>query len=94
MGIVWCGPVLATNVGAVHNQESVGQNGVGCSKGDATGDRRQLATESPYKEELELLRHSTDLRFDGSQMRRAYTAGKSCDWESSWQMADSAHGQA
>ena len=36
--------------------------------------------ESPYKEELELLRHN-DLRFDGSQMRKAYSADKSGEWE-------------
>ena len=36
--------------------------------------------ESLYKEELELLRHSTDLRFEGSLMRQAYTAGTSGDW--------------
>ena len=35
--------------------------------------------ESPYKE-FELLRHSTDLRIDGSLKRRAYNAGKSGDW--------------
>ena len=37
--------------------------------------------ESPYKEEPELLRHSTDLRFDGSPARNAYNAGTSGDWE-------------
>ena len=58
--------------------KSVGQNGVGtCRKCDATGDRRH---EKPCKEELELLRHSTDLRFDGSLMRQAYNVGKSGDW--------------
>ena len=36
--------------------------------------------ETPWKEELELLRHSTDMRFEGSQMRQAYNAVKSCDW--------------
>ena len=38
--------------------------------------------ESPYKEELELVRHSSDLHFEVLLMRRAYYAGKSDDWES------------
>ena len=37
--------------------------------------------ETPYKEKLELLRHSTDLRCGGSPMRKANNAGKSSDWE-------------
>ena len=45
--------------------------------------------ESPCKEELDLLLHSTDLRLDGSPMREAYNAGKSGDWESFWERADS-----
>ena len=50
---------------------------------------------SSYKEELKLLRHSTDMRFDGSQMRKAYKAGKSGDCEKFFEkMADSAHGKA
>ena len=36
--------------------------------------------ESLYKEELELLRHSIDLRFEGSRMRQAYNVEKSGDW--------------
>ena len=36
------------------------------------GDWQQ---ESLYKEELELFRHSSDLRFEGLSMRRAYHAG-------------------
>ena len=32
--------------------------------------------ETPYKEELQLVRHSTDLRFEGAQMRQAYNAGE------------------
>ena len=57
----------------------MGQNGVGtCTKCDATGNRRH---EKPCKEELELLPHSTDLRFDGSLMRQAYNVGKSGDWK-------------
>ena len=30
----------------------------------------------PYKDELEMLRHSTDLRFDGSLKRQAYDAAE------------------
>ena len=37
--------------------------------------------ETRYKEELELVRHSSDLRFEGILMRRAHYAGKSGDWE-------------
>ena len=43
-----------------------------------TGGRWQH--ETPYKEELEHLRHRTDLRFGGLPMRQAYNAGKSGDW--------------
>ena len=38
------------------------------------GGRQQ---ETPYKEEPELVMHSSDLRFEGVQMRRAYFARKS-----------------
>ena len=36
--------------------------------------------ESPYKEELELLRVSNDVFVDGSLMRQATKAGKADDW--------------
>ena len=36
--------------------------------------------ETPYREELELVRHNSDLRFEGVPMRRACYAEKSCDW--------------
>ena len=36
--------------------------------------------ESPYKEELELLRVSGDMFVDGSLMRQATKAGKADDW--------------
>ena len=36
--------------------------------------------ETPYKEKIELLRHSNDLRFEGVLMRQAYNAGKSGGW--------------
>ena len=36
--------------------------------------------ESPYKEELELVKHNRDLCFKGLSVRRAYHAGKSGDW--------------
>ena len=42
------------------------------------GDWRQ---ESPCKEELEPVKHSSDLRFEGLLMRRACCAGRSGDWE-------------
>ena len=37
--------------------------------------------ETPHKEGLELVRHSSDLRFGGVPMRRVFTVGKSGDWE-------------
>ena len=46
--------------------------------GGREGDWQQ---ESPYKEELELIRHSSDLRFEGLVMRRAYYEGRSGDWQ-------------
>ena len=53
---------------------------------------RQLGTdgrwqhEKPYKEELELLRHSTDLRFGGLLTRQAFNAVKSSDWANYFQV--------
>ena len=37
--------------------------------------------ETPYKEEPEPVRHSSDLRFEDTLMRRAFYAEKSSDWE-------------
>ena len=37
-------------------------------------------SETPYKEELDFLRHSIDLRCEGSVVRQAYNSGKSGDW--------------
>ena len=36
--------------------------------------------ETPHTEDLELLRHCTDLRFEGVPMRQAYYYKKSGDW--------------
>ena len=47
----------STNVGAIHSQESVDQNSVGRSSADGSWQK-----ESPYKEELELLRNVLDLQ--------------------------------
>ena len=44
------------------------------------GDWQQ---ESPCQEALELFRHSSDLRFEGLLMRRAYYSGRSGDWQNS-----------
>ena len=44
-------------------------------RGQTTGGNMR-----PFQEELELLRHSKDLRFEGSLMRQAFCAGKSGDW--------------
>ena len=50
--------------------------------------------ETPYQEEFELLRHSTDLRIEGLQMRQAHNAVKSSDLGNflghSWETASSA----
>ena len=47
------------------------------------GDWHQV---SPYTEELELARHSSDLRLAGSLMKEAYRVGKSGDWADFWNM--------
>ena len=58
------------------------------------GDWQQ---ETSHNEEVELVWHSSDLRFEGILIRRAYDAGKSGDWEYvwkfSWEMARPANGQ-
>ena len=75
------GTTRAQNVGMFHHQtkawarsvladaESVRQNGT-------DGGWQH---ETPYKEELQLARRSSDLRFGCVPMRRAYHAGKSGD---------------
>ena len=52
---------------------------------EATKEKQQDTTgswqrESPYTEDLELLREVGDLKFDASLMRQAFTAGKLGDW--------------
>ena len=79
VGSIWHGAIRAQSVGTCHHQrsldpvlataESVRQNG--------TGGRWQH--ETPYKEELELGRHSNYLCFEGVLIRRADYAGKSGD---------------
>ena len=54
-------------------------------KPDGTdGDWQQ---ETPYKEELELVRHSRDLRFEGILLRSACEAGKSGGWKIIWKFS-------
>ena len=38
--------------------------------------------ESPFKQEMELVKRSSDLSFNGLILRRTYYAGMSGDWES------------
>ena len=64
-------------------KKTVGQISFGrCRKGKgkteqrATGNRRRRV-----KKSLELVRHSSGLRFQGILVRRAYDAEKSGDWE-------------
>ena len=52
---------------------------VGTERQDETEGRWQQ--DSPYREELEVVRHSSDLRLEGLLMRRAHYAGRSGDWE-------------
>ena len=52
---------------------------------EATKEKQQDTTgswqrESPYTEDLELLREVGDLKFDASLMRQAFTAGELGDW--------------
>ena len=53
--------------------------------------------ETPHKDELDIVRHSTDLRVEGVLMRQANNAEKSGDWGLFWknskEMASSACGQ-
>ena len=44
---------------------------------------RSWPEESPFKEELELLRESDGMRQDGTMIRQALKAGKASDWSSS-----------
>ena len=46
------------------------------------GSQGDWQQEMPYKEQLELVGHRSDLSFGGSLVRRAYNAGKLGDWES------------
>ena len=62
-------------------QKSVGQIDLGsCRNCDAVRNGGRWQHETPYKEELEHLRHRIDLRFGCLPMRQAYNAGKSGDW--------------
>ena len=45
--------------------------------------------ESPYKEELERLRASSDMRLDGTLMLHEIKAGKAGDWRDLAKMTDS-----
>ena len=49
-------------------------------KASLSGSDEKWQLEAPYKEEPELLTHSTDLSFDGLLMSQSYHAGKSGDW--------------
>ena len=51
--------------------------------------------DTPCEEELELVSHSSDLRFDGKLMHPAYHAEKSGDWRNSLEvfLTGSAFGQ-
>ena len=75
--------------------KSVGQIGPNSGKMERTagGNRRRRTGRSSR-----LLRHSTDLRFEGVLLRQAYFAGESSDWanyleKKSWELASSAYGQ-
>ena len=82
MGSVWCGPVPAENVCEGFAIKKAWSRSVLAYAENA----KQLGTdgrwqhETLYKEELELLQHSTNLRFGGFLMRQAFDAGKSGDW--------------
>ena len=71
-------------VGALHRQQSMGPK-LSCRMRKKKGRKENKAIGkkgSSFKEELELVRHSSDLRFEDAFMRRAYYAGRSGDWES------------
>ena len=90
MGSFWHGARHAQNVGMFHSQKKRGPRSVLADVENETqngtdGDWQQ---EASYNEEVELGWHSSDLRFEGIPMRRAYDAGKS-----GWETASSANGQ-
>ena len=82
MSSFWCGPALAQNVGACYNQATKWARIVleGAEKARLSGADDKWQLDSPYKEEFELLRHSKDLRLDGSLIRQAFYVGKSRNW--------------
>ena len=63
--------------------ESVGQNDFWrCRNVTRSGTDGRWQHETPYKEELELLRHSTDLRFEGPLLETFLGDGKLRAWTS------------
>ena len=81
MGSIWNGPTRSQNVRTFSKSERPGPDQLWrmqCRKRQdgVVGDWQQ---ESPYKEELEVFRHSSELRFEGLQIRRAWEAEKSVD---------------
>ena len=69
---MWEGFTVKKEVG----KEFVGRG----NKSGAVEESGSWKNESPYKEELELLRISSDLRLDGTLMRQAFKASKAGDW--------------
>ena len=76
-------PIRAQNVGTFHHQKNRLARpvlaGAESERQNWTDGRWQQ--ETPCREEPELVRHSSDLRIGGLQMRRACCVGKSDDWE-------------
>ena len=80
MGSLWYRTIRAQDVGTFHLQKSLGRTNLVLADADTVskhGTDGRWQHETPYKEEFELLRHCTDMRFEGVPMRQAYHTGKS-----------------
>ena len=81
MGSFWFGAILAQKVGTFHHQKAWARSILeDAERVRRLGTDGRWQHEVPYKEELELLRHSSDLRFEDVLMGQAYNAEKSGDW--------------
>ena len=75
---MWCHPET------IHRQQSVGRIDFGrCKKCEAMGTDGRWQRETPYKEELELLRHCTDMRCEVYWCAKLTMQGESGDWANS-----------
>ena len=95
VGSIWHGALRVQAVGMLHHSKKLWADGESVRRNGTDG---RWQHETSFEEELELVRHSTDLRCEGVPMRRAHNAwivrrmGQSTRMYS-WEMASSAYGQ-